>query len=166
MAAAQEDERGAIVHETLELYSGDAQDICVPDSLQIRITAQNITANGILKLELYNGEDGFLFKKGRLRSVRIEAKDSPLPVCINVPGPGTYAIAGYHDLDANRKLKKKWDFTPREPYGLSNNPIYKKRKLPKFDDAAFVVGEKGSDIEITFMRVGKKKKKKKKSNKS
>lgn len=157
-AMADDEDKGQLVHPTLELYAGDAADKCLADSLQIRIIAQNIYPEGILKLELYNGEDGFLFKKGRLHRIRVPAEESPMQVCINVPQPGTYAIAGYHDVDGNRKLKKKWDFTPREPYGLSNNPDYKSRKLPKFEDAAFTVGEKGKDIEISFQRVGKKKK--------
>lgn len=160
MAVAEDSELGPVVHPTLELYASDASDNCVADSLQIRVTAQNIYPEGILKLELYNSEDGFLFKKGRLHRVRVEAKQSPMQVCIDVPEPGTYAVAGYHDIDGSRKLKKKWDFTPKEPYGLSNNPIYKSKKLPKFQEAAFNVGEKGADIEIEFKLIGKKKKKK------
>ena len=149
---------GPVVHPTLELYERDASDPCVLDTPQIRVTAQNIYPEGILKLELYNHEDGFLFKKGRLRRIRVEAMQSPMEICFDVPATGTYAVAGYHDIDGNRKLKKKWDFTPKEPYGLSNNPQYKKKKLPKFEDAAFHVGEKGADIEITFQKLGKKKK--------
>ena len=143
------------VHPTLELYAHDAADECVNDGMQIRVTAQNIYPKGILKLEIYNSEDGFLFKKGRLRKVRLEAKDSPMLVCLNISKTGRYAIAGYHDLDGDRKLKKKWDFTPKEPYGLSNNPVYKSRRLPKFEEAAFTVGENGADVEIFFKRVGK-----------
>lgn len=158
IAIADEDE--PVIHPTLELYASDAADECVADSLQIRVTAQNIFPEGILKLELYNSEDGFLFKKGRLRRVRVEAKESPVQVCINVPEAGIYAIAGYHDIDGNRKLKKKWDFTPKEPYGLSNNPVFKNKRLPKFEEAAFNVGEKGTNIEISFQKIGKKKKNK------
>jgi len=154
-SAFADDESYPPVHPTLELYPHDASDDCEADSLQIRVRAQNITPKGILKLEIYNSEDGFLFKKGRLRKVRVEAKQSPMLVCLNVSKPGRYAIAGYHDLDGNRKLKKKWDFTPKEPYGLSNNPVYRSRRLPKFEEAAFTVGETGADIEIFFKRVGK-----------
>jgi len=82
-------------------------------------------------------------------------------MCINVPQPGTYAIAGYHDRDGNRKLKKKWDFTPREPYGLSNNPEIKSRRIPKFEEAAFQVGEKGADITINLVDLKARKKDKK-----
>ena len=159
MAVADDDELGPVIHPTLELYASDAADECVPDSLQIRVTALNIYPEGILKLELYNSEDGFMVKKGRLHRIRVEAKQSPMQVCIDVPGPGIYAVAGYHDIDGSRKLKKKWDFTPKEPYGLSNNPEYKSKRLPKFEEAAFTVGEKGTDIDIKFQRVGKKKKK-------
>jgi len=110
-----------------------------------------------MKLELYAEEDGFLEKKGRLRRVRVEALDGPQLICINVPSAGEYAIAGYHDLDGNRKLKKKWDFTPKEPYGLSNNPVIKKRRFPKFRESAFDVPETGADITINLVDLTKKK---------
>ena len=149
---------GPVVHPTLELYAHDASDVCDATTLQIRVTAQNIYPKGILKLEIYASEDGFLFKKGRLKKVRVEAKQSPMQICMNVKKPGTYAVAGYHDLDGNRKLKKKWDFSPKEPYGLSNNPAYKSLRMPKFSEAAFQVGETGADIEISFAPIGKSKK--------
>lgn len=143
--------------ETLELYPDDASDNCVLGSLQIRVTVNHVTHQGLMKLELYAEEDGFLEKKGRLRRVRVEALDGPQLICINVPAAGIYAIAGYHDLDGNRKLKKKWDFTPKEPYGLSNNPVIKKRRIPKFNESAFEVPQSGTDITINLVDLGKKK---------
>jgi len=143
--------------QTLELYPKDASDPCIADSLQIRVTVNHITRVGLMKLELYAEEDGFLEKKGRLRRVRVEALDGPQLICINVPSAGEYAIAGYHDLDGDRKLKKKWDFTPKEPYGLSNNPVIKKRRFPKFSESVFDVPETGTDITINLVDLGKKK---------
>ena len=147
--------------ETLELYPRDASDVCMIDGLQIRVTITGVSEQGIMKLELYNSDDGFLSKSGRLRSIRDKALNQPQIMCINVPQPGTYAIAGYHDRDGNRKLKKKWDFTPREPYGLSNNPEIKSRRIPKFEEAAFQVGEKGADITINLVDLKARKKDKK-----
>ena len=142
----------------LELYPRDASDVCVADGLQIRVTINGVKEEGIMKLELYNSDNGFLSKKGRLRSIRDKALNEPQLMCINVPKAGTYAIAGYHDRDGNRKLKKKWDFTPREPYGLSNNPEIKSRRIPKFEEAAFEVGEKGADIIINLVDLKARKK--------
>ena len=61
----------------------------------------------------------------------------------------------YHDLDADRKLDKRWDFTPDEPYGLSNNPEIKKRRIPKFEEAQFEVGPAGADIVINLVDLRK-----------
>lgn len=135
----------------LELGPEDYSDSCVPNGLQIRATVMGVSEVGIMKLELYNSDDGFLSKKGRMRSIRDRALDAPMVMCINVPEPGTYAVAGYHDIDGNRKLKKKWDFTPREPYGLSNNPEIKSRRIPKWDEVSFEVPATGADITINLV---------------
>lgn len=135
--------------DQLELYPDDAGDMCDVNAMQIRVNVINVTHQGITKLELYNSPDGFLTKKGRLRPIRVPAEDGPQKICINVPEAGIYAVTGYHDQDGNRKLKQKWNFTPKEPYGVSNNP--RKRKRPKFEDAAFEVGPAGTDIDLILV---------------
>lgn len=137
--------------EGLELGPEDFSDRCVSGSQQVRVTVIGVTAQGIMKLELYNQEDGFLSKSARLRSIRDAAQKGPQKMCVNVPEPGFYAMAGYHDLDGNRKLKKKWDFTPREPYGLSMNPEIKSRRIPKWEEVAFYVGPEGTDIDFKLV---------------
>lgn len=151
---------GETPSEALELYPDDASDVCVAGSLQIRVKVIGVKKQGIMKLELYNADDGFLSKSGRLRSIRDAAIDGPQMMCVNVPEPGTYGMAGYHDRDGNRKLKKKWDFTPREPYGLSNNPEIKSRRIPKWDEVSFDVGPNGADIEIILVDLKARKKEK------
>lgn len=155
---------GERVSETLELYADDLSDTCVPGSLQVRVKIFGVTEVGIMKLELYNAEDGFLSKSGRLRSIRDPAQNEPQMMCVNVPEPGIYGMAGYHDRDGNRKLKKKWDFTPREPYGLSNNPEIKSRRIPKWEEVAFEVGPTGADIDFILVDL-KARKKQKEANK-
>jgi len=141
----------ALAHhaEELELYPDDAGATCDVNALQIRVTVQNVSHQGIMKLELYNSKDGFLHKSGRLKSYRVPAEDAPQLICINVSEPGPYAVTGYHDKDGNRKLKQKWNFTPKQPYGVSNNP--RKKKRPKFKDAVFDVGASGADIELILV---------------
>lgn len=144
----------------LELYPEDASDACVADSLQIRVRVIGVKKQGIMKLELYNAEDGFLSKSGRLRSIRDAAQEGPQMMCVNVPEPGIYGMAGYHDRDGNRKLKKKWDFTPREPYGLSNNPEIKSRRIPRWEEVTFDVGPTGADIDFILVDLKARKKEK------
>lgn len=137
--------------QTLELYPEDAPDKCDRNAMQVRVKVIGVTEIGIMKLELYNSDEGFLNKSGRLRSVRVAAKNGPQLLCMNLHEPGTYAVAGYHDRDGDRKFDKRWDFVPKEPYGLSNNPEIKKRRLPKFEEAAFDVGFPGIDIDFILV---------------
>lgn len=142
------EERSEIGKATgLELYPRDKADTCVSGALQIRATIHNVSAGGILKLELF-GERDFLKKKGKLRRIRVPAADGPQLVCVNLPLPGEYAMVGYHDLDGDRRLKKAWNFKPKEPYGLSNNPDIKSLRLPKFSETGFTVPMEGVDIDI------------------
>ena len=140
--------RSAIGIETgLELYPRDKADTCVPGALQIRVNVHNVSDGGILKLELF-GENNFLKKEGKLRRIRVPAQNGPQRVCINLPQPGEYAVVGYHDKNGDRRLKKAWNFKPKEPYGLSNNPAIKSLRLPKFSETGFTVPMEGVEIDI------------------
>jgi len=142
------------VETGLELYDKDKSDTCVPGALQIRATVHNVTKVGILKLELF-GERKFLKKEGKLRRIRVPAADDKQTICINLPTPGEYAVVGYHDKDGDRRLKKAWNFKPKEPYGLSNNPEVKSLRLPKFSEASFAVPMEGVDIDIHLVDLSK-----------
>ena len=134
----------------LDLRDGDAPDVCDAEVPQIRVTVNGIRAYGILTVEVY-GDDtkNFLSKEGRLRRSRVAAEDGPQIVCINVPGAGTYAVASYHDQDADRELDRKWNFLPKEPFALSNDPKLKLRK-PRHYEAAFEAGALGADIAVNL----------------
>lgn len=134
----------------LELYDRDVADSCIPGFLQIRVTVNNVYQEGILKLELF-GEEDFMRSSGKLRRIRVPALDGPMLVCINVPEPGEYAVVGYHDQDGDRKLDKKWNFKPKEPYGLSNNPKIEALRLPKWDETRFDVPMHGAEIVINLV---------------
>lgn len=53
---------------------------------------------------------------------------------------GTYAIAAYHDENANGKLDRNFIGIPSEPYGMTNDARPKIFAAPTFDDAKFVYG--------------------------
>lgn len=134
----------------LDLRPEDAADSCDAAIPQVRVTVNGIEPYGILLVELYGDDaDHFLESEGRLRRVRVAAEAGPQTVCINAPGAGTYAVASYHDQDADRQLDKKWNRLPKEPFALSNDPKLKLRK-PRLNEAAFEAGDLGADIEITL----------------
>lgn len=142
------------VERGLELYDRDVADRCILGHHQIRVTINNVSKQGIMKLELF-GEENFMRKSGKLRIIRVPAEDAPMEVCINVYGPGEYAVVGYHDVDGDRKLDKKWNFTPKEPYGLSNNPKIESLRLPKWEETKFYVPENGVDIVMNLVDLTK-----------
>lgn len=137
----------------LELYDRDAADPCRAERTQVRVVVNGVSAKGILKLELF-GEKDFMKRSGKLRRIRVPADDQPMLVCIDVPQPGDYAVVGYHDIDGDRRLDKKWNFKPKEPYGLSNNPKIESLRLPKWEETRFPVPVGGRDIVINLVDLG------------
>ena len=134
----------------LELYDFDKADSCVLGALQIRVNVTNVSKDGLVKIELF-GEKNFMKSSGKLRRIRVPADDGSIKVCINLPAPGEYAVVGYHDKDGNRKLKKAWNFKPKEPYGVSNNPKIESLRLPKWSEAGFQVPMNGVDITLELV---------------
>jgi len=136
----------------LDIRPDEAAAVCGAQPLQIEVTVSNTSAQGILAVELYeeNAPD-FLSAGGRLHRIRVPAEANQQTVCFDAPAPGLYAVVTYHDLDADRRLDRKW-FLPDEPFGLSNNPRLRLRK-PRFEEAAFSVGEQGASISIALRGV-------------
>jgi len=135
--------------DTLPLYPRDMADACDDTAQQIRVTVKGAQHKGLVKVELYKPDDKFL--KDESRKVRVPASDEPFRVCMNVDAPGTYAVAGYNDLDANRKIKMSWTFKPKEPFGVVNSDRLKKKKRPKFHQVSFEVGAEGADVTLILV---------------
>lgn len=138
------------IERGLELYDTDAADRCILGYHQVRLTINNVSQEGMVKLELF-GENDFMKSSGKLRRIRVPAEEGPMKVCIHVPGAGEYAIVGYHDIDGNRKLNKKWNFRPKEPFGLSNNPVIESLRLPRWEETRFTVPHDGIEISIDLV---------------
>ena len=137
--------------EELDIRDYEAADACEEDTNHVRVTVTNVGEGGILTVELYNDPDNFLNKKGRERRIRIPAQPGVQKVCFNIQSQGSYAVAAYHDIDGNRKLKKKWNMMPKEPFGLSNNPVLK-MGFPKFKNSEFQTGQLGADIVVNLKK--------------
>jgi uncharacterized protein (DUF2141 family) len=70
-------------------------------------------------------------------------------VCIPVDKPGVYALALYHDKDANTKLNKTWIGLPSEPFGVSNDAAIRLGP-PKHADAAFAVAGPATPVTVNL----------------
>jgi uncharacterized protein (DUF2141 family) len=139
-----------VTDSVLDLRPEDVPNACDATVPQIRVTVNGVSATGILAVEVYNDDTkNFLSKEGRIKRVRVAAVEGRQTVCVNVPGAGIYAVASYHDLDADRKLDRRWNFLPKEPFALSNDPKLKLRK-PRHREAAFTAGRLGADITVNL----------------
>lgn len=79
--------------------------------------------NGLMAASLYaDNPRKFLVKHGSLYTGRVDAASGSTRACIFVPGPGVYALALYHDENANQKFDRTGIGFPAEGYGFSNNP--------------------------------------------
>jgi len=138
--------------DSLDIRPHEAAATCGARAPQIRVVVENVTAQGILTVELYRpSESDFLKKASRLHRIRVPAEQGPQTVCFDVDGAGRYAIAAYQDLDADRDLDQKWNLMPAEPFALSSNKKLALR-MPVFDDAAFEVPKQGVKIRIRLQK--------------
>ncbi len=80
-------------------------------------------ASGLVAITLYaDNSRKFLVKHGSLYVGRVQARAGTTRSCIFVPAPGVYALAVYHDENANQVFDRTGIGLPAEAYGFSNNP--------------------------------------------
>ena len=109
-----------------------------PSSGSLTILIQGLRNNdGRVSLTLYNRADGYPMKP-KLAFAKRDATIQNKQVRFVFPALpcGTYAVAAYHDENANGKLDTNWIGIPREGTAASNNA---KGFMgpPKFRDARF-----------------------------
>lgn len=116
---------------------------------QIRLVVTGVKYSaGRITADLYpNQEDGFLQKRGRITQVKFAAKAPVTSFCIIAPTAGSFAIAVYHDKNANDGFDKGPLGLPAEPWGISNNPKVR-FKPPPVEKALFEVSHAGAEVEI------------------
>ncbi len=122
---------------------------CKGSPFEIRIVVNNVKQNaGLITADLYpNRQEGFLMGRGRIKQVKFAAKSPQTKFCITAPETGDFAIALYHDKNANGDFDKTGIGLPAEPWGLSMNPKVRFR-APTVDQTIFPVAETGANVEI------------------
>ena len=90
----------------------------------LNVTAVGLrNGSGLLAITLYEDfPSKFLAHHGSLYVGRVQAVAGTTRACIFVPRPGVYALALYHDENANQKFDRTAIGFPAEGYGFSNNP--------------------------------------------
>lgn len=129
----------------LPTVSGPTDD---PKKATLTITIQNIQSKtGTVRIALMKACKKFPDCKPENTAI-IDAKSSSVQKAFNVE-PGEYAVAVYHDRNANGELDKRIFGIPKEPYGFSNN-FRPRISAPTFGDCKITVGEGGKAISITI----------------
>ena len=95
-----------------------------PSNTWITVIADGLrNDNGLLAITLYADDSRrFLVRNGSLYVGRVKAQAGTTYGCIFVPKPGVYALALYHDENANMKINRSALGLPEEGWGFSNNP--------------------------------------------
>ncbi len=111
-----------------------------PSATKLTLSVESVrSSRGLMTATLYpNDKSQFLVKNGALKVWRVPALSPVTTMCIWLKAPGIYAVAIYHDANANHKLDLGM-FGPTEDYGFTNNPRILFSK-PSFESVKFTAG--------------------------
>jgi uncharacterized protein (DUF2141 family) len=105
------------------------------------------SAEGEIKVAIYNSADTFLSKP--LRGVAAPAHAGAVDLKVSGLPAGDYALAIYHDANANDKMDRNLVGLPTEDYAFSNNALAK-RGPPRFGDARIALPESGATTTVNL----------------
>ena len=98
---------------------------CSPDhnDTQLQVEVRNVrSARGLVTVTAYPDEPRrFLAPRGKVERVREKAIAPVTIVCLEVPAPGVYALAVYHDENGDKDFNRTRVGLPAEGYGFSND---------------------------------------------
>jgi uncharacterized protein (DUF2141 family) len=136
----------ALLALILTPYAGQAADCPEGTPTRIWIHVEGLkNTKGTVTASLYDSAKNFLKKGRRIAKEREPASTDAVKVCMPAPGPGTYAIALYHDENANRKFDRTWYGKPKEGHAFSND-ARGRLVAPSYKAAAITV--EGTENEI------------------
>jgi len=101
--------------------------------------------SGKVRVQIYNSSN-FLVKGERVTRVDLPVSAQTMPICVALPGPGTYAVAVRHDVNGNNK-SRDWS----DGGGFSRNPKLSILALkPSFSDVAFPIGNAPKQLTVVL----------------
>jgi uncharacterized protein (DUF2141 family) len=100
-------------------------------------------------IALYNKAENFPYHEGVLLEEKVSVTNGTARLQFANLTADDYAIAVYHDENANHEFDQGLFGIPLEDYGFSNNaPVF--FGPPSFDEAKFPVSEPATTIEINL----------------
>ena len=115
----------------------------------LNVAAEQVRgSDGVIVLTLYPDDKArFLKPMGSHYVVKVPARAGTTPACVFVPKPGVYALALYHDANANGKLDRNAIGIPKEGFGFSGNPKIQ-FSAPSLESVRLTVGAAGMQTRI------------------
>lgn len=128
----------AIVGETAACARGDS-------AVLVRVGGFKVQ-RGTVRVQIYGSNPAdFLAKGKKLKRVDVPVSGGRVDVCVDLPGPGNYAVAVRHDMDNNGK--SGWN----DGGGFSRNPRISLVHLrPSFNDVVIQVGRSVRTVDVTL----------------
>jgi uncharacterized protein (DUF2141 family) len=117
-----------------------------PVRLLVRVHDVRSAAGNVTAVVYGDNPADFLARGKRLERRRVPARVGTVSLCLPLPGPGTYALALYHDEDGDRRLTRNLLGLPAEGYGFSRDAPTT-LGLPLFEDVAFSAGPGSNALE-------------------
>ena len=106
---------------------------------------------GIIWIGLYDSADTYLIKeKSILKKIDVSKKGYHEMVIDSLPY-GIYAMALFHDVNANGEMDRNLLGIPSEPYAFSKKPKSKWR-LPKFEEVKFDFSQDVQEIDTKLKK--------------
>jgi uncharacterized protein (DUF2141 family) len=120
-----------------------------PSATWINVIVEGVrSSRGLMAVTLYEDNSRkFLVKHGSLYVGRSPATAGTTRTCIYLPQPGVYALALYHDENANQVFDRTGIGLPAEGYGFSNNPATL-AGLPSFRSVRLAIPRTGMTTRI------------------
>ena len=122
-----------------------------PAGTRLRLEVTHVrAATGKVVMTVYPDVPArFLAPKGKLARVRLPAVAPVTPGCFELPGPGHYAVAVYHDSNGNDRFDRSLVGLPAEGYGFSNDAPTP-TGLPSFEAVRFAVKAGETTVRIAM----------------
>ncbi len=125
----------------------DAPDAPAGPRLQVTVTNAR-TAKGEMAITVYGDRPAaFLARDGKLARQRLPITGPETQACFAFSAPGDYAIAVYHDENADHDFNRSVIGLPTEGFGFSNDAPTA-IGLPRFEEARFPLPSGQSRIAI------------------
>jgi uncharacterized protein (DUF2141 family) len=130
---------------------------CVGRKGDVRLVVQvgALRSNaGEVSITVYPADpERFLAPRGKLLRHRVKTSAPMTQACFNLPVADAYAVAVYHDANADRKFDRNTLGVPAEGYGFSNDAPTR-YATPSYDAARFMVkpGDNTIRIKIRYPR--------------